>query len=89
MWTDSTNVLQWLHSSSKLPVFVANRVCEILRVTIVDEWYHADIGNNTADKGTRGIAAQALNYRSWTQGPSFLRTRDWPFCPNVEVVIEI
>ena len=24
MWTDSTNVLQWLHSTAKQPVFVAN-----------------------------------------------------------------
>ena len=24
MWTDSTTVLQWLHSCSKLPVFVGN-----------------------------------------------------------------
>ena len=29
MWTDSTTVLQWLHSISKQPIFIANRVCEI------------------------------------------------------------
>ena len=29
MWTDSTTVLQWLNSNSKLPVFVANRFSEI------------------------------------------------------------
>ena len=29
MWTDSTTVLQWLHSLEKQPVFVANRVAEI------------------------------------------------------------
>ena len=32
MWTDSTTVLQWLHSIDKKPVFVANRVAEILRL---------------------------------------------------------
>ena len=29
MWTDSTTVLQWLNSNSKLHVFVANRFSEI------------------------------------------------------------
>ena len=33
MWTDSTTVLQWLHSIDKKPVFVANRVAEILELT--------------------------------------------------------
>ena len=37
MWTDSTTVLQWLNSTSKQPIFVANRVCEILEHTSVDE----------------------------------------------------
>ena len=82
MWTDSTTVLQWLHSTAKQPVFVANRVGEIL----VDEWYHVDTENNPADTGTRGIAAEALKDSSWTQGPSFLRTSDWPFRPNVDVI---
>ena len=30
MWTDSTTVLQWINSNEKQPIFVANRVCEIL-----------------------------------------------------------
>ena len=38
MWTDSTTVLQWLHSREKQPVFVANRVAEILELTTADEW---------------------------------------------------
>ena len=37
MWTDSTTVLQWLHSLEKQPVFVANRVVEILELTTADE----------------------------------------------------
>ena len=32
MWTDSTTVLQWINSNEKQPIFVANRVCEILGV---------------------------------------------------------
>ena len=38
MWTDSTTVLQWLNSTSKQQIFIANRVCEILEHTSVDEW---------------------------------------------------
>ena len=76
MWTDSTTVLQWLHSTAKQPVFVANRVGEILEVTTVDEWYHVDTEDNPADTGTRDNATEALKDSSWTQGPSFLRTSD-------------
>ena len=35
MWTDSTTVLQWLHSLEKQPVFVANRVTEILELMLL------------------------------------------------------
>ena len=37
MWRDSTTVLQWIQSIEKQPVFVANRVAEILELT-TDEW---------------------------------------------------
>ena len=37
MWTDSTTVLQWLHSLDNQPVFVANIVTEIFGLTTVDE----------------------------------------------------
>ena len=43
MWTESSIVLQWLHLSSQQPVFVANRVGEILQVIT---------GNNPADTAT-------------------------------------
>ena len=54
MWTKSTTVLQWLHSIDKQPVFVANRVTEILELNKVDESIHA-----TADAGTRGLSAKS------------------------------
>ena len=46
--TNSTTVLQWLNSTSKQPIFVANRVCEILEHTSVDEWNHIASSDNTA-----------------------------------------
>ena len=89
MWTDSTTVLQWLNSTEKLPVFVANRVGEILESTTIDEWHHVLSGDNPADTGTRGISSEALKDSSWVIGPSILRTTDWPFIPDERVINKI
>ena len=53
-WTDSTTVLQWIHS------FVANRVAEILDTTNVSHWNHVSGINNPADIGTRAINVDEL-----------------------------
>ena len=55
LWTDSTTVLQWLNSTEKLPVFVANGVGEVLESTTIDEGHHVLSGDNPADSGTRGF----------------------------------
>ena len=89
MWTDSTTVLQWLNSTEKLPVFVANRVGEILESTTIDEWHHVLSGDNPADTGTRVISLEALKDSSWVIGPSILRTTDWPFIPDERVINKI
>ena len=89
MWTDSTIVLQWLNSASKQPIFFANRVCEILEHTSVDEWNHVVSSNNPADAGTRGMSAEVLQSSSWVRGPDFLRTKEFPFEPSIEVVRNI
>ena len=81
MWTDSTTVLQWLHSIDKQPVFVANRVAVILELTTVEEWNHVATLDNPADAGTRGLSAKALTESCWLKGPEFLMTSDWPFQP--------
>ena len=86
MWTDSTTVLQWLHSIDKQPVFVANRVAEILELTTVDEWNHVPTIDNPADAGTRGLSAKALLESTWLKSPDFLRTSDWPFKPSDEIM---
>ena len=82
MWTDSTTVLQWIHSLEKQPVFVANRVAEILELTTTDEWNYVQSSNNPADAGTRGLSANALVESSWLKGPEFLKTPQWPFEPS-------
>ena len=89
MWTDSTIVLQWLNSTSKLPIFIANRVCEILEHTSVDEVNHVASIDNPADAGTRGMSAEVLKSSSWVRGPDFLRTKKFPFEPSTEVVNNI
>ena len=86
MWTDSTTVLQWLNSTEKLPVFVANRVGEIFESTTIDEWHHVLSGDNPSDTGTRGIFSEALKDSSWVIGPNILRTTDWLFIPDERVI---
>ena len=82
MWTDSTTVLQWLHSIEKQPVFVANRVAEILELSTTDEWHYVQSSDNPADAGTRGLSASALKNSNWLNGPEFLKTLQWPFEPS-------
>ena len=54
MWTHSTTVFQWLNSNGKFPVFITNRVGEILESTTIDKWHHLLSGDNPADTGTGG-----------------------------------
>ena len=89
MWTDRTTVLQWLNSTSKQSIFVANRVCEILENTSVDEWNHVASSDNPADAGTRGMSAEVLQSSSLVRGPDFLRTNEFPFEPSIEEVKNI
>ena len=65
MRTDSNTVLQWLGSLDKQPIFVANRVSEILESTTVDQWFHVPFADNPADAGTRGMSAENLRTSSW------------------------
>ena len=89
MLTDSTTVLQWLNSATKQPIFIANRVCEILEHTSVDEWNYVASSDNPADAGTCGMSAEVLQSSSWVRGPDFLRTEQFPSEPSTEVVNNI
>ena len=84
-WTDSTMVLQWLHASNnKQPVFVGNRVAEILENSTIDQWRHVEGKKNPADNGTRGMTVEALKESEWLTGPAWLtETEDaWPKAPE-------
>ena len=73
-WSDSTTVLQWIHSSHrKQQVFVANRVAEILETTDVSQWKHVSGINNPADIGTRAINIEELKRSEWLTGPALLK----------------
>ena len=55
-WSDSTTVLQWIHSSHrKQQVLVANRVAEILDATNASQWKHVSGINNPVDIGTKAL----------------------------------
>ena len=45
--------------------------------------------NNPADAGTRGLSSEALQNSAWLRGPDVLRTSDFPFRPDTEVVSNI
>ena len=81
MWFDSTSVLQWIHSPDKQPVFVGDRVVEILDLTN-DELKYVKSSENPADARTRGLSAKTLLDSSWLKGPEFLKMSDWPFKPS-------
>ena len=89
MRTDSTTVLQWINSKNIHPIFIANRVSEILENTSVDQWNHVATCDNPADGGTRDISAEVLQPSSWVRGPDFLKTRQFLFVPNTDVVDNI
>ena len=53
-FTDSTTVLWWLRTERELDVFVGNRVCKILDLSNLNQWYHIRTELNPADIPTRG-----------------------------------
>jgi hypothetical protein len=81
-WSDSTTVLQWIHSDArKYKVFVAHRIAEILEVTNVQEWRWVPTSDNVADEATkwRNNSQTSMNAR-WFMGPEMLQFTEekWP-----------
>ena len=84
-WSDSSTALQWISSSDKrLPVFVANRVAEIIDCRNVEQWNFVPGQINLADIGTRGIKMSELENTYWLRCPSFLKLDEskWPEKPQ-------
>ncbi|XP_075250867.1 uncharacterized protein LOC142343063 [Convolutriloba macropyga] len=59
-WTDSQVVFDWIGSSKKQPVFVANRIAEIKVKSKPDNWNHIKTNLNLTDHGTRGLEPEDL-----------------------------
>lgn len=78
LWTDSTIVLGWLNcQASRLKVFVANRVSQILEVTNAHQWKHVRTEDNPADVISRGLAPDELiNLKIWWKGPSWMSSSE-------------
>lgn len=81
-WCDSSVVLSWINSDpTKLKMFAANRVCEIVELTKASSWRYVPTAMNPADLISRGVDAKnLLSMELWWSGPSFLRQNEskWP-----------
>ena len=45
--------------------------------------------DNPADAGTRGMSAEVWQSGSWMMRPDFLRTKQFPFVTNTDVINNI
>ena len=73
-WSDSKTIIPWIKSSNvKQPIFLANRVAEILDTSTVDEWHYIAGVKNPANLGTRGSSFDDVSRINWTQGPERLK----------------
>lgn len=89
LWSDSTTVLSWLHSTScHFKVFVGTRIAEIQDLTEPNTWRYVDSTRNPADNITRGKGLTELSRPNrWTQGPKFLLLPPdkWPSYPLLNI----
>ena len=79
-YTDSMNVLQWIRSEHfTWPVFVANRIKQILLASELVDWNYVSTLLNAADVASRGAALADLWLKyNWFEGPKFLVTGESP-----------
>ena len=80
IWTDSQIVLYWIHSSKKLPPFIAHRIREIHQLIPTAIWKYCPTNSNPADLPTRGLSFDQLaSSQLWRQGPQWLPDQEkWP-----------
>lgn len=81
-WSDSQNVLRWIHSTHcRFQVYVAHRIGEIHEASNPQQWKYVTSLENLADDASRGIDAGCLTiFHRWFRGPTFLRgpQEQWP-----------
>ena len=85
-WSDSTSVLKYIkNESSRFRIFVANRVTEILKMSVASQWRYVNTAHNPADLASRGMRAELfLKNETWISGPTFLMKPEeaWPVNPD-------
>ena len=83
-YTDSMTSLAWLRTTSRMSVYVSNRVCKVRDRTEVQQWKYVPGTLNPADIASRGARPRALvKNRMWFEGPEFLRTGREPDQPEL------
>ena len=85
-FSDSTTLLWWLRTNKPLTIFVANRICQILDRTTIEQWNHVSTQENPADIPTRGDSPAGLKDSTlWWEGPPFasLPRARWPDQPDI------
>ena len=98
-WTNSQITLQYIRNESRtFKTSVANRVCEIRKVSQPSQWRRCPGTLNPADDASRGLSAQQLlSSDRWFAGPAFLSQpeAEWPTTEigdlpenNLEVKVE-
>ena len=81
-YTDSTTALAWLRTTSKMSVYVSNRVCKVRDRTELHQWRYVPGTENPADVASRGCRPKKLvQDRMWLEGPAFLRSGQEPDQP--------
>uniref|UniRef100_A0A915DXU2 Uncharacterized protein n=1 Tax=Ditylenchus dipsaci TaxID=166011 RepID=A0A915DXU2_9BILA len=79
IWTDAQDVLHFLASEERHPVYIRNRLIAIKAMPGLEETHPKE--HNPADLGTKGCTIAELRAnRLWWSGPEFLKTpaENWP-----------
>ena len=85
-WTDSTIVINWLHSEPyKMKTFVRNRVVEIQKASSPLQWRWVPGEDNPADMPSRGIWPLSQEQEDlYLKGPKWVPDQEqWPDQPQV------
>ncbi|XP_050508912.1 uncharacterized protein LOC126886111 [Diabrotica virgifera virgifera] len=79
-WSDSMVVLTWIKTKGLWNTFVGNRVKEIKKYSVVDQWPHVPGDMNIADVLSRGCSGKQLLEKQWWKGPQWLKEPEnmWP-----------